>query len=70
MERPAEQGVLFADGFKVLLRQKPFSEEVYDLNLDPGEEDNIRDKPGIGEQRVRLARAYVKAHAWVKGAPR
>jgi predicted AlkP superfamily pyrophosphatase or phosphodiesterase len=28
MERPDEQGVLFADGVKVLLRQKPFSEEA------------------------------------------
>jgi choline-sulfatase len=70
MERPDEQGILFADGFKVLLRQKPFSEEVYDLNRDPGEEDNIRERAGIGDARVGLARAYVKAHAWVNGAPR
>jgi arylsulfatase A-like enzyme len=67
MERPNEQGILFADGFKVLLRQMPVSEEVYDLNRDPGEEENLRDKPGIGDERVALARAYIRAHARAGG---
>jgi hypothetical protein len=70
MERPDEQSILFADGFKVLLRQRPFSEEVYDLNRDPGEENDIRDDPEIGEPRVKLARAYVKAHARVNRGSR
>jgi len=70
MERRRERVLLFADGIKVLLREKPWTEEVYDLRRDPGEEKDLRESMGAeGDRRAGLARAYAKAHAWVDGAP-
>ena len=69
MERPTEQAVLFHDGIKVMLRQKPDVEEIYDLRSDPNELDNLRDALGAeGDRRVALARAYAKAHAGTRAS--
>jgi len=64
MERMSEQAVLFGDGVKVMLRQKPRSEEIYDLRTDPAEETDLRETLRVeADRRVALARAYTKAHA-------
>jgi hypothetical protein len=63
MEKPTEFAFLFPDGVKVLLRTRPTSEEIYDLSVDPDEENDLRVELGAdGDRRVALARAYVDAH--------
>jgi arylsulfatase A-like enzyme len=63
MEKPTEFAFLFPDGVKVMLRTRPASEEIYDLSVDPEEENDLREQLGAeGDRRVALARAYVDAH--------
>jgi choline-sulfatase len=68
MSGPSTEALLFQDGIKVILRDKPRTEEVYDLEKDRGEESNLRDTT-VGAERAALARAYVKAHTWPNGKP-
>jgi hypothetical protein len=70
MERMNERALLFGDGIKVLLREKPRSEEIYDLRRDPHEEENLRESLGQeGDRRVALVRAYGAAHGSTKLTP-
>lgn len=68
MSGPNMEALLFQDGIKVMLRTKPRTEEVYDIDEDPKEESNLRDTEE-GAERAALARAYSEAHRWPQGLP-
>lgn len=68
MERDRTRAVLFPDGIKVILTDKPPNEEVYDLRKDPNEEINLRDED-IGEERTALAWKYAEVHTGKRGQP-
>jgi arylsulfatase A-like enzyme len=62
------EALLFQDGIKVILRDKPRTEEVYDLEKDRREESNLRDTPE-GAERAALARTFSAVHRWPGGVP-
>jgi arylsulfatase A-like enzyme len=71
MERATEVALLFDDGIKVMLRKRPESEEIYDLEHDPDEEHDLREELGEeGDRLVALTRAYAEAHRTKEGTVR
>ena len=68
MEQDGTRAVLFPDGIKVILTDKPPNEEVYDLRRDPDEELNLFDE-ALGKERTALAWKYSEVHAWKRGQP-
>jgi hypothetical protein len=68
MSGPNSEALLFQDGIKVILRDRPRREEVYDIDEDPREEKNLRETPE-GKERAALARAYSAVHRWPNGIP-
>lgn len=58
-----KQSMLLGDGFKVLRDQRSGSLEIYDLNQDPGELDNLYDDLGAdGKARMAVLKAFFETH--------
>jgi arylsulfatase A-like enzyme len=64
METRFEHGILFPDGVKAIHKWQKNTEEIYDLEEDPAERRNLRDKLGEeGDRRMALLRKYFRVHA-------
>ncbi len=62
-----KQSMILEDGFKVIRDQRSGSLEIYDLNRDPGELDNLYDDLGDdlgddGQARMAALRAFFDTH--------
>ncbi len=58
-----KQFMILGDGFKVLRDQRSGSLEIYDLNEDPGELDNLYDDLGAeGKARMAVLKAFFETH--------
>jgi hypothetical protein len=58
-----KQSMILDDGFKVLRDQRSGSLEIYDLNQDPGELDNLYDDLGAeGKARMAVLKAFFETH--------
>jgi arylsulfatase A-like enzyme len=70
MERRRERALVFSDGIKAMVRENPYTEQIYDLRRDPDEEEDLREELGKkGDERIGLVRTFSARHSWVNGAP-
>jgi hypothetical protein len=58
-----KQAIVYPDGLKVIRDQRKRTLEIYDLERDPGELDNVALRSSEGASRVRLLRRFFGAHA-------
>lgn len=62
-EGRTKQAMIFPDGIKVIHDQGTHGTEVYDLEKDPKEEENLFEaRGGAKDERVQLSRQFFRAH--------
>jgi len=67
MQSRVDYGLVFPDGYKAMVNWSRNWEEVYDLNRDPQERLNLRDRyPVLAEQYLALLKHYFNTHAYLK----
>ena len=60
-ESRLKKALLFEDDIKVIVDDRNFTEEIFDLSKDPGELNNLIESDGM-RQRVDVLRAFFDAH--------
>lgn len=57
-----QQGIVFGDGLKVICHRTRTTCEIYDLNRDPKERNNIVDERADAHDRIGAVNAFFEAH--------